>query len=89
MIILIIVTIQLYKSIFKNEIDEEYIKNIKKSLNRSYLYIKDNNKKIIALYDYYDDVYLCYENNKLTKCSPIDDNEYEINIKIKNKRIQI
>ena len=77
--------LQLYRSIFKNEIDEEYIKNIKKSLNRSYLYIKDNNKNIIALYDYYDDVYLCYENNKLTKCSPIDDNEYKSILKSKIK----
>ena len=78
--------LQLYKGIFKNSLDEIYIKNIKKSLNRSYLYINDSNKGIIALYDYYNDTYMCYNNNKLEKCSPIKNNEYKtlLNKKIKD-----
>ena len=86
--------LKLYKAIFKNELDEIYMKNIKKSLNRSYLYIKDNNKNIIALYDYFNDTFMCYEDNKLTKCSPIKENQYKdtFNKKInefKNKNINI
>ena len=77
--------LQLYSSIFKNSLDIIYLKNIKKSLNRSYLYINDSNKNILALYDYFDETYVCYTNNKLEKCSPIKNNEYMsyLNKKIK------
>jgi len=74
---------QLYKAIFKDTLDSIYFKNIKKSLNRSYLYITDTNKKIVALYDYFHDIYMCYDDKKLDKCSPIKDTQYKSNLNTK------
>ena len=79
---------QLYRSIFKDKLDSIYFKNIKKSLNRSYLYISDSNKNIVALYDYFHDIYMCYDDNKLDRCSPIKDNQYKSNLNNKIKELK-
>ena len=79
---------QLYRAIFKDKLDSIYFKNIKKSLNRSYLYISDDNKNIVALYDYFHDIYMCYDDNKLDRCSPIKDNQYKSNLSNKIKELK-
>ena len=69
----------LYKNIFKNNnIDEDFYKNILKSLNRSYLVFKDNKDNVVGLYNYFTDKFMCYDKNenKMIDCSPITENKY-------------
>ena len=69
--------LQLYKNILKNKLDEAINNKVVKSLNRSYLVMKNAKGNVIALYNYFDDVFMCLnENNQLVNCSPISNGKY-------------
>ena len=69
--------LQLYKNIMKNKLDEAINNKVVKSLNKSYLVMKNAKGNVIALYNYYDNVFMCLnEKNELVNCSPISNGKY-------------
>ena len=79
--------LQLYRNIMKNKLDDTLKSKITKSLNKSYLLMKNKKKEIIALYNYYDKVFMCLnEKQELVNCNPISNSKYLdiLNSKIDN-----
>ena len=78
--------LQLYKNIIEKKLNSETQTKIIKSLNKSYLVIFNKNKEVISLYNYYEDVFMCLNQNKtkIIKCSPISNSKY---IDILNSKI--
>lgn len=59
---------KLLKNIFKNNINDEHRKNIIASLKRGYYIQKNEN----VIYNYFIDKFVCFKNNKVEICSPIE-----------------
>jgi len=71
--------LKLYLFVAKNILNKKISKNIIKSLNKVKLISYDENDNMEAFYNYYSDIFVCLENNKLEECAPLKNNELKNN----------